>query len=76
VLKAYFLLLSMLKKVVLLNMLGENMVTFFSGFFKIKSLRTAFEIEIFSSIIKCYFTVTFDQFNASLLNKITNLIYI
>jgi len=44
--------------------------TLFSGYRKFKE-RDLFEIEIFCNIIHI-FTVTFDQFNASLLNKSIN----
>ncbi len=60
VLKKHLLLLLMLKTVVLLNILVENKMLF-SGFFV-----------FFCSIINV-FTVTFDQFNGSLLKKNINL---
>ncbi len=45
----------------------------FSGLFKEqKDKKTSFEIEIFCNILNV-FTVTFDQFNAYLLNKNINL---
>ncbi len=64
----------MLKTIVLLNVNVESVVQFFffqnllNGKWKKQHL---FEIEIFSYSVKV-FTVTFDHFNASLINKGVN----
>ncbi len=60
------LLLPLLK----IHIFVETMIYFFSGFFyewKVEK-QNLFLIETFSNFIKNTFNVTFDQFNASLLN--------
>ncbi len=62
----------MLKTVVLPNIFVETVIHFIfqDSQMNRKFKRTAlFEIEIFSNI-RNLFTVTFDQFNASLMNKL------
>jgi len=58
-----------MKTVVLLNVVVETIIHF-SGFFdwKFQKEQYLFKIEIFWNIINV-FTVTFDQFNGSLLNN-------
>ncbi len=66
-LKKYFLLLSMLKTVVLLNIFGKNMI--------FDNYKEHFLFEIFCNIINV-FTATLDQFNASPLNKSIIIYYV
>ncbi len=56
----------MLKSVVLLNIFVETTIYFFQAF--LLNRKHLFERETFYNIINT-FTVTFDQINASLLNK-------
>ncbi len=58
--------LSMLKSVVLLHIFVETTIYFFQAF--LLNRKHLFERETFYNIINT-FTVTFDQINASLLNK-------
>ncbi len=60
-----FLLLSMLKIVVLLNIFVETMMGFFSEFLMARKFQHLFDIDKCLSV-----TVTLDQFNVSLLKKI------
>ncbi len=59
----------MLKTAVLLIFLWK-LILFFSGFFKSLKEQQLFKIEIFYKIINVF--VTFDKFNAYLLNKSIN----
>ncbi len=74
-LKKHFWLLSMLKTVVLHNIFVETVIIlFFRILWWIESSKEhLFEIESFCNIINI-FTVTFDQFNASLMNKSINFL--
>ncbi len=69
----YIFILSMLKTIVLPNIYLKTWCIFFNYLMKIKSIEQhLFEEEIFSNIINI-FTVTLDQFNASLLNQNINV---
>ncbi len=73
-LKKHFWLLSMLKTVVLLNIFVEIVIHFIfqDSLMNRKFKRTVFfEIEIVCNIVNV-FTITFNQLNASLLNKSIN----
>ncbi len=68
-LKKHFWLLSMLKTVVLPNIFVETVIQDLQDLQKNRKFkRNLFEIEIFWNIINV-FTVAFDQFNASLMNR-------
>ncbi len=75
-LKKHFLL-SMLKIVVLLDIFVETLIKKIKILWWIESSKGQylFEIEIFCYINTCIFTVTFDRFHMSLLNKSINFFF-